>query len=77
MRLAVPGLVIVTVCVLVTPKVTFVKLTLEGIVAMAGWMPVPLREMVRGELAALLTTLREPVTLPALAGAKVTEIGRL
>jgi len=76
-RLAVPGLVILTVCVLVPPTVTLAKLTLEGITEMAGCTPVPLREMVAGELVALLTTLREPAELPTLAGAKLTEIGRL
>jgi hypothetical protein len=76
-RFAVPGLAIVMVCVLVTPTVTLLKLTAEGTREMTGCTPLPLREMVAGELVALLTALREPAKLPTLAGAKVMERGRL
>lgn len=40
-------------------------------------MPVPLREIVAGELLALLTMLRLPVALPTEVGAKFTERGIL
>jgi hypothetical protein len=56
---------------------TLVKLTLEGITEIPGCTPEPLRAMVAGRLVALLTTLREPAELPTLAGANVTERGRL
>jgi hypothetical protein len=37
-----------------------------------GWTPVPEREIVAGELVALLVTVTLPVTLAAAAGVKVT-----
>jgi len=46
--------------VFVTPTLTLVKATTDGIADMAGCTPLPLRETVAGELVALLTTLREP-----------------
>ena len=56
----------------VTPRVTLPKLTLAGVTEIIGFTPVPLREMVAGELVALLATLTVPETLPAAAGANAT-----
>jgi hypothetical protein len=53
---------------------TFPKGRLEGVavkIAVAA-VPVPLRAIARGELGALLTSETDPLTLPALAGAKAT-----
>ena len=72
LRFAVPGLLIVTVWVLVTPTVTLPKLTLAGITEIRGCTPLPVTEIVVGELVALLTKLILPVALPAVAGAKPT-----
>jgi hypothetical protein len=47
-------------------------LTLEGLGESIPWVPVPLKEIVRGEFGALLTSETEPVTLPAEVGAKTT-----
>ena len=77
LRFAVPGFVMVSVCVLVKPTVTLPKLTLAGITEICGCTPLPLREIVVGELVALLTTLRLPAALPAMAGVKLTERERL
>ena len=71
-RMPVPGFWTVMVCVFVTPTVTLPKLTLEGVTEIKGFTPAPLREMVAGELVALLTTLTVPETLPAAAGANAT-----
>ena len=57
---------------LVTPTVTLPKLTLEGVTEICGCVPVPLSEIVAGELVALLTTVTLPARLPAEAGANVT-----
>src|SRR5260370_18963043 len=62
----------VSVCVLVTPTVTFPKVMLEGMAEICGCTPVPLREMMEGELVAVLTTVTLPERLPAEVGAKVT-----
>jgi len=72
LRFAVPGLVMTSVWVLVTPTVTLPKLTLAGITEICGCTPLPLSEIVVGELVALLIKLRLPVALPAVAGAKLT-----
>jgi hypothetical protein len=48
------------------------KLTLAGATEICGCTPVPLSGTVSGEFVALLTTLRVPVTLPAVRGPKVT-----
>lgn len=69
LRFAVPGLLMVSVWVLVTPTATLKKFTLGGITLICGCTPLPLSEIVAGELVALLTTLRLPVVLTALAGA--------
>ena len=57
---------------LATPTVTLPKLTLEGVTEICGCIPVPLSEIVAGELVALLTTATLPARLPAEAGANVT-----
>ena len=77
LRFAVPGLLIVSIWVLVTPTATLLKFTLPGITENCGCTPWPLSEIVAGELVALLTTLRLPVTLLAVAGAKLTISARL
>jgi hypothetical protein len=77
LRFAVPGLLIVSIWVLVTPTVTLPKPTLAGITESCGCTPVPLSEIVIGELVALLTMPRLPVALPAVAGAKLTVSERL
>ena len=71
-RLAVPELVSVTVCVPLLPTRTFPKARLVGLTVKAGWTPLPESVMVAGELVALLTTETLPVTLPATVGAKTT-----
>jgi hypothetical protein len=72
LREAVPGLRMVMVCVLFTPTLTLPKLTLVGTTEICGCTPVPLREIVAGELVALLTTVTLPDREPAEAGAKLT-----
>ena len=62
----------VTVCVPVAPTVMLPKLTLEGVTEICGCVPVPLKEIVAGELVALLTTVTLPAKLPAEAGVNVT-----
>ena len=52
--------------------VTFPKLMLAGLAASNRVTPVPERETVAGELVALLTTERLPVTVPVVVGAKAT-----
>jgi len=56
---------------------TLPKLTLAGLTEICDCTPVPLSEIVAGELVALLTTLRLPVAFPALAGAKLAVSVRL
>lgn len=56
---------------------TFPKLMLEGITEICGCTPVPLSEMVAGELVAVLTTLMLPDTAPVAAGAKLAVSGKL
>jgi len=56
----------------VEPTVTLPKLALEGVRLIAAWRdcaPVPVREMVSGELVALLVTVTLPDALPAAVGA--------
>ena len=72
LSVAVPGLLMASIWVLVTPTVTLPKLTLAGITEICGCTPLPLSEIVVGELVALLIKLRLPVALPAVAGAKLT-----
>src|SRR5208283_1459856 len=72
LRFAVPVFLIVSACVLLAPTMTLPKLALAGLTEICGCVPVPLNAIVAGEFVALLTTLRLPVALPALAGAKPT-----
>ena len=72
LRLALPGLLKVIVCVFVTPTVTLPKLTFAGITAICACTPAPESEIASGELGALLTSEIEPVTLPAELGVKTT-----
>jgi len=74
---AVPGLRIVSVWLAPAPTIRLPNGTLEGVTLICGCTPVPLRDMVRGEFVALLTTLMLPATAPALAGVKFTDRGRL
>ncbi len=71
LRLALPGLLKVIICVFVTPMGTLPKLTLAGDTEICCCTAVPERPIVTGPLA-LLTTLALPVTLPELVGAKTT-----
>jgi hypothetical protein len=71
-RLALPGLIRVTVWVPVRPIVTLLKLTLVGTTEICGCIPAPESEIVAGELVALLTTDTLPATLPAIVGANPT-----
>ena len=77
LRLAVPALPMVKVCVLVTPTVTLPKLMLEGTTEISGCTPLPESAITVGELVALLTTLRLADAIPEVVGAKVTVSGRL
>ncbi len=71
LRLAVPGFLTVTVCVLVTPPATLPKLMLEGTTEICGCTAVPLSATVLGEFVASLTTVNVPVDVPAVVGEKV------
>src|ERR1700730_10403957 len=64
-----PLFVSCTACVLLWPTVTFPKLREAGEIVRPGWVPVPVREIVKGELPASLTIERLPVTAPADGGA--------
>ena len=67
-RFAVPPLVRVIVCELVFPTVTFPKGALDGIAPISGWVPVPVKAMVIGELGELLETEMLPLALPVDVG---------
>lgn len=77
LSVAVPGFLMVRVWELLTPTVTLPKLTLAGMTEICGCTPLPLREIVTGELVALLTTLMLPRAAPTLVGLKFAESGRL
>src|SRR3974390_228736 len=66
-----PLLVRVTLLVLELPALTLPKLKLVGFAETltVEATPVPLKEMVAGELGAVLETTTAPVRLPAVAGA--------
>jgi len=72
LKLALPGLLKVIVCVLVKPTVTLPKLTLAGTTEICGCTPAPESEIVVGELPALLTTETLPDTLPVTVGPNCT-----
>jgi hypothetical protein len=64
-----PLFVSCTACVPLWPTVTFPKFREAGEIVSPGWVPVPVREIVKGELAASLTIERLPVTAPTDGGA--------
>jgi hypothetical protein len=72
--LELPALVRVTALLLLLPTFTFPKLTLVGLAASCTLTaaPVPLSEIVFGEVGALLTRERLPAALLAAVGAKLT-----
>lgn len=72
LRFAVPVFRMVSDCVLLTPTVTFPKLTLAGVTEICACAPVPLSAIVAGEFVALLVTVTLPERLAAVAGANVT-----
>jgi hypothetical protein len=65
---ALPPFVRLMVCELFVPVVTLPNAAVVGVADNCGCVPVPLREIVSGELGALLTTVIDPVTLPAALG---------
>lgn len=67
--LVVPVLVSSTLCVPVWPTTTFPKVNAEGATAKPVCVPVPLSEIISGELDASLITVRLPVIAPAVVGA--------
>jgi len=71
-RVALPLFLSVIGCELLLPTVTVPKLTLVGLAAICGWVPVPLSAIVAGGLGALLVIEILPGALPADVGAKVT-----
>jgi len=71
-RVAFPVFSSVIVCELLVPTVTVPKVTLVGLAEIVGWVPVPLRAMVSGELGASLVIATLPVVIAAVFGAKVT-----
>jgi hypothetical protein len=56
----------------VAPTAMLPKLTLEGVTESCDCVPVPLKEIVAGELVALLTTVTLPDKVPVEVGAKLT-----
>ena len=77
LRVAVPGFRMVTVWVPVAATLILPKLTLDGVTEICGCTPAPLREIVAGELVAVLTTLTLPATTPTDAGANFAVSERL
>jgi len=72
-RVALPPFWRVMVWELLEPTVTVPKLTLVGLAEISGLVPVPVRLIVRGELAALLVmVMLAPLTAPADVGSNVT-----
>jgi hypothetical protein len=65
---AVPPFVKLIVCELLFPMMTFPKLALDGFAPSCGWMPVPLSEIVRDELGALLVIEMLPLAVPTPDG---------
>ena len=68
-RFVVPVFLSEIACELLLSVTTFPKLTLDGAAEISAWMPVPVRDTVRGEPMALLLIETLPVALPAEAGA--------
>ncbi len=75
LRVDVPEFLMVKAREPLEPTMTLPKLALAGETEICGWIPVPLTEIVAGELVALLTMLRLPAALPAEVGAKFTVMG--
>jgi hypothetical protein len=67
-RLAEPPLVTVIVCELLVPVETLPKAALDGLVAICGCVPVPVRAMASGEFGALLTIEMLPAAFPEVVG---------
>ena len=67
----------VTVWVAVVATLILPKLTLDGVTEICGCTPAPLKEIVAGEVVALLTTLMLPATAPVPVGANFAVSGRL
>jgi hypothetical protein len=65
---AVPPFVRVMVCELLVPVATLPNAALLGDAANCACVPVPLKLIVVGEFGALLTSVTDPVTLPATLG---------
>lgn len=68
----VPVFVAVNVSDFVCPSTTLPKLKLLGDIDSPGCAPVPVTAILSGEFAALLTTVIDPVRLPAAVGANDT-----
>ena len=66
-----------TLCELEAPTSKLPKLRLAGETESKGCTPAPLREIIAGELVAVLAMLTLPATLPGDAGAKFTASERL
>lgn len=66
--LAVPEFVSVIVCVALLPRTTLPKFTGDGLAVSVPCVPVPLNEIVRGELGALLVIEMLPLALPTADG---------
>lgn len=64
-----PLFVSFTACEVLWPNVMFPKLSEAGEIANPACVPVPVRETVKGELAASLAIVRLPVTAPPDGGA--------
>lgn len=62
---------------LVVPVEILPKLKEVGVTEISGSTPVPASEMVAEEFAALLETVKVPVSLPVAVGAKLTEKSKL
>ena len=67
LSVAVPGFEMVSFCVPLVPTTRLPKLRLDGATEICGCAPVPLREIAKGELVAVLTMLMLPTAAPALA----------
>ena len=70
---ALPLFASVIVCELLVPTVTVPKVTLVGLAAICGSVPVPVSAIERGGPGALLVIDTLPLVLVAVVGAKVTE----
>src|SRR5581483_5864092 len=71
--LALPVFRSVTDCVLLVPTTVLPKSRVVGVTLRSEVAPFPEREIVAGELVALLMTDTLPVTLPEAMGANLTE----